>query len=48
MQTRFLAYSGAVSDPELRKFFSGMAREERAHSRIVDGMLEAFGHKAVE
>lgn len=45
MQTRFQAYSEAVDDPELKKFFTRMAREEKAHSRIVDSMLESFDHK---
>lgn len=45
MRSRFTAYSEAVAEPELKKFFSEMARQEGAHSRIVDGMLEAFDHK---
>ena len=42
---KFTAFAAAVDDPELKKFFSGMARQESAHSRIVDGMLTSFGYK---
>ena len=45
MQARFQAYSEAVDDPALKKFFAQMAREEKAHARIVDGMLESFDYK---
>lgn len=45
MHAKFTAYSEAVDDPALKKFFSEMARQESAHSRIVDGMLATFGYK---
>ena len=45
MRDRFRSASEAVDDPALKRFFSRLAREEKAHSRIVDGMLEVFGHK---
>lgn len=45
MHDKFTAYSEAVDAPELKKFFSDMARQESAHSRIVDSMLETFDYK---
>ncbi len=45
MHDRFEAYAGAVDDPALRKFFIQMAREENAHSRVVESMLLAFDYK---
>ena len=44
MHDRFGSYAEAVSDTELKKFFRSMQRQEKAHSRIVDDILKAFGH----
>jgi len=45
MREKFLAHSEAVDDPKLKKFFFQLHREENAHYKIVNGMLEAFGYK---
>jgi rubrerythrin len=45
MGERFGSVAEAVDDPQLKKFFSELQRQEKAHSRIVDGMLETFGYK---
>lgn len=45
MYTRFGEYAGAVDDPKLKKFFLDLQRQEKAHSCVVDDMLEAFGYK---
>lgn len=34
-----------VDDPEIKKFFTQMSREETAHSRVADAMIEMFGGK---
>ena len=45
MHARFGSYAEAVDDPKLKKLFLDLQRQEKAHSRIVDGMLETFGYK---
>ncbi|OGR44302.1 MAG: hypothetical protein A2X35_02430 [Elusimicrobia bacterium GWA2_61_42] len=45
MHERFGTYAEAVDDPQLKKFFLALQRQEKAHARIVDGMLETFGYK---
>lgn len=45
MREKFLRYSELVDDPELKKFFFKLHREENAHYKVVTGMLEDFGYK---
>ena len=45
MQDKFLAYSEAMDDAELKKFFFNLHRDENAHNKIISGMLETFGYK---
>lgn len=48
MRDKFLKYSGTVDDPELKKFFFRLHREENAHNNVVNGMLESFGYRDKE
>jgi rubrerythrin len=45
MGERFLRYSEKLEDPELKKFFLRMHKEEMAHGRVADAMLEMFKDK---
>ena len=45
MGDRFLRYSEKLEDPELKKFFLRMHREEMAHGEVADLMLEMFKDK---
>ncbi len=44
MKEKFGAYAGAVDDPALKRFFSDLERQERAHERIVDSMVKEFSN----
>ena len=48
MRDRFLGYSKAVDDQELKEFFFSLHREENAHYKIVTGMLETFDYKETQ
>jgi rubrerythrin len=45
MNATYAKFAEAVDDPELKKFFAAIERQEKAHARVVDSMLETFGHK---
>jgi len=45
MHDTFGAYAAAVDDPKLKKFFLDLQRQEKAHARLVDSMLETFGYR---
>ena len=45
MGARFLQYSERLEDPEMKKFFLQMHKEEMAHGRVVDYMLGMFKEK---
>ena len=45
MADHFLLCSERVDDPGLKKFFLGMHKEELAHGRVADAMLEMVSKK---
>jgi rubrerythrin len=45
MYEEFGAFAEAVDDPALKKFFSDLQRQEKAHENIVNAMLKEFGYK---
>ncbi len=45
MGSRFQQYSERLEDPEMKKFFLQMHREEMAHGKVADAMLEMFKGK---
>ena len=44
MHDKFGDYAARVDDPALKKQFLALERQEKAHSKIVDDMLTAFGY----
>jgi len=44
MHGRFQDYAGKVDDPELKKFFLNLQRQGKAHTNIVNDMLQTFGY----
>lgn len=45
MGAGFLQCAERVDDPEMKKFFLKMHKEELAHGRVADAMLEMFKDK---
>lgn len=45
MSAQFLNYSESLDDPELKKTFLQLHREEEAHAKVADVMLEMFKDK---
>jgi len=42
MGERFRQCAEDLEDPEMKKFFARMHKEEMAHGRVADAMLEMF------
>lgn len=45
MAAQFLLCSEKVDDPELKRFFRRMHKEELAHDRVADAMLALVSKK---
>ena len=45
MGARFLRYSEMVDDPEMKKFFLKMHKQEMAHGRVADAMFDLLKDK---
>lgn len=45
MGAGFLDYSEKLEDPEIKKFFIQLHKEEMAHVKVADAMLEMFKDK---
>lgn len=45
MGAEFLRFAEKLEDPEMKKFFMQMHKEELAHGRVADSMLEMFSDK---
>ena len=45
MAVSFLDCAEKLEDPAMKKFFTQMHKEELAHGKVADSMLEMFGGK---
>ena len=48
MGIRFADYAARVDDPEVKKVFSEMSRQESAHSRVADTLLTILGDQGLK
>ena len=48
MGSHFADYAARVKDPEVKKIFSEMSRQESAHGRVADTLLAILSDKGLK